>query len=128
MSKRRVHQFLQDILDAIALVREYVKGHTLETFRSHRMAVDAVVRNLEVIGEAARHIPKDLREKYPEVPWRRVVGFRNVAIHDYFVIDVEIVWTIATEQLTVLEQAVGKMLTERKDGTHKRNDGTHTGY
>lgn len=118
MSKRHLHHFLQDILDAIAHVREYVEGHTLETFRSHRMAVDAVVRKLEIIGEAARHIPKHLRDKHPEVPWRRVVGFRNIAIHDYFIVDVEIVWTIATEQLVALEDAVRKMLSEANHGTH----------
>lgn len=118
MSKRSVSQFLWDILDAIERIREYVDEHTLETFRNHKMAIDAVVRNLEIIGEAARYIPKSLREKYSEVPWRRVVGFRNVAIHDYFVVDVEIVWTIATEQLSVLESAVRKMLAENNGETN----------
>lgn len=76
------------------------------------MIVDAVVRNLEVIGEAARSIPPQLREKYTGVDWARVVGFRNIVIHEYFSVDVEIVWTIATQRLSTLEGVLRQMLRE----------------
>ncbi|MCS6918197.1 MAG: DUF86 domain-containing protein [Fimbriimonadales bacterium] len=110
MSKRSVELFLNDILEAIERVRSYTHGHSLESFDQSRMTVDAVVRNLEIIGEAAKHIPSSQRQKYPQVPWKRVVGFRNIAIHDYFAVDVELVWTIATEQLDELETAIKNML------------------
>jgi uncharacterized protein with HEPN domain len=63
----------------------------MESFAQNRMAVDAVVRNLEIIGEAAKHVPDSIRESYAQVPWKRVVGFRNIAIHHYFAADTGLV-------------------------------------
>jgi uncharacterized protein with HEPN domain len=74
--------------------------------------VDAVVRNLEVIGEAARQIPSEVRERYPEVPWRRVIGLRNVVVHEYFAVDVEIVWTVVRQSLPELKEALRRMMAE----------------
>ncbi len=76
------------------------------------MAVDAVVRNLEIVDEAARYIPEERRARHTEIDWRRVVGFRNIVIHEYFDVDVEIVWVIATTQLPVLKQVLEAMLSE----------------
>ena len=73
------------------------------------MVLDAVVRNLEIIGEAARHLPETLRLRYHEIDWRRVVGFRNIVIHEYFDVDPEIVWTIATKHLPVLKKVLEQM-------------------
>lgn len=114
MSKRSLELFLNDILVAIEKVRNYTHNHSLESFDQHPMAVDAVVRNLEVIGEAAKHIPEPLRKKYSQIPWKRVVGFRNIAIHDYFAVDIELVWTIATEQLGELETVIKNILEDLK--------------
>lgn len=80
------------------------------------MAVDAVVRNLEVIGEAARYIPENLRNKYTGVDWRRVVGFRNIVIHKYFDVDLEIAWVIATKQLQDLKKILQTMLKDLERG------------
>jgi Uncharacterized conserved protein, COG2361 len=74
--------------------------------------VDAVVRNLEIIGEAARQIPSEVRERYPEVPWRRVIGLRNVVVHEYFAVDVEIVWTVVRQSLPELKEALRRMMAE----------------
>ncbi|ABU58543.1 protein of unknown function DUF86 [Roseiflexus castenholzii DSM 13941] len=74
------------------------------------MALDAVTRNLEIIGEAARQIPEPLRERYPLIPWRRVVGLRNIVIHQYFAVDPNIIWTIATQQLPELKPLLQTML------------------
>lgn len=82
MSKRNVRLFLAD-----------------ERFAEDDRTVDAVVRNLEILGETARQIPPDIRERYPEIPWRRVIGLRNIVVHEYFDVDVAIIWTIVQENL-----------------------------
>ncbi len=77
MSKRDVRLFILDmLLDAIKRVQRHVQGMTLEEFEANEMALDAVVRNLEVIGEAARYVPEELRNRYVRVDWQRVIGFR----------------------------------------------------
>lgn len=110
MSKRDVLLYLQDILEAIDKVRRYTAGMSFEEFKSNEMAIDAVTRNLEVIGEAAKRIPEETRSQYPEIEWRRVAGFRDIAIHMYFAVDIEIVWVIATERLEELRDVVVRMI------------------
>jgi uncharacterized protein with HEPN domain len=113
MSKRDVRLFLHDMREAIEKIERYIAALSLEQFERNDMVIDAVVRNLEIIGEAARNIPTDLRNKYPAAEWTRVVGFRNIVIHEYFDVDLEIVWIIATQRLaelkTVLQQMVRDM-------------------
>ena len=112
MSKRDLRLFLEDILEAIAKIERYVGNQTLDEFLDDDMAIDAVVRNLEIIGEADRQIPKPVRARYSHIDWRRVVGFRNVAIHAYFDVDPEIVWVIATQRLGELKRTVERMLVD----------------
>ncbi|BCZ92469.1 DUF86 domain-containing protein [Thermus thermophilus] len=88
---------------------------TFERFAQDDRTVDAVVRNLEVIGEAARQIPSEVRERYPEVPWRRVIGLRNVVVHEYFAVDVEIVWTVVRQSLPELKEALRRMMAELEE-------------
>ena len=112
MSKRDVRLYLHDMLSAISKVERFTAGLDYERFESNEMVIDAVVRNLEVIGEAARNIPPDLRARYTEIEWHRIIGFRNIAIHAYFVVDLQIVWTIATKGLHQLRRALLSMLEE----------------
>jgi len=100
------------MLEAIEKIERYIVGLTFEGFEYNEMVVDAVVRNLEIIGEAARHIPEELRQRYTGVDWRRVVGFRNIIIHEYFDVDLEIVWAIATTQLGDLKAILQAMLAD----------------
>ena len=110
MSKRDVRLFLNDMSEAIEKIKRFTANLNFEDFERDDMVVDAVVRNLEIIGEAAKFIPADLRDKYPSIEWSRVVGFRNIVIHAYFDVDIQIVWTIATERLPELEAILRKML------------------
>lgn len=91
MPERDVRLFLFDMLESIARIERYIDGLDKVTFVANDMALDAVTRNLEIIGEAARQIPETLREQYPLIPWRRVVGLRNIVIHQYFAVDPNII-------------------------------------
>lgn len=83
---------------------------SLEEFRDNSMVVDAVVRNLGIIGEAARHVPPDLRERYPEVPWAEMRGMRNMVIHEYSQVSLPVVWRTVTENLPLLKPMIEEIL------------------
>jgi uncharacterized protein with HEPN domain len=104
--------FLEDIRDAIAKVRRYTSGLGLIGFAQDEKTVDAVVRNLELIGEAAKNIPEEVRARYTQIDWRRVTGLRNILIHQYFAIDVDILWDIVQNKLPDLEKEIQHMLAE----------------
>ena len=98
--------YLSDILDSSRKIRAYIAGMSRDQFAADEKTIDAVVRNLEVIGEAVKHIPQSMRELQPHVPWQRIAGLRDLLIHQYFGIDRDIVWNIAQEKLDELELAV----------------------
>ena len=79
--------YLDDILEASARIRNYTSGLTLEGFKNDTKTLDAVVRNLEVIGEATKKVPDDVRSRYPDVEWKKIAGLRDILIHEYFGID-----------------------------------------
>jgi uncharacterized protein with HEPN domain len=96
---------LDDILLAISKIREYTLGMSYDTLADDSKTQDAVVRNLEVIGEAAKSLPDDVKARTTLVDWRKIVGLRNVLIHEYFGISLPIVWDIITNKLDDLETA-----------------------
>ncbi len=104
--------FLADILEAINKIRSYTASFSLESFSKDEKSIDAVVRNLEVIGEAIKNVPDDVRLKYPDVEWKRIAGLRDILIHEYFGIDVVIIWDIIRNKLPVLEAQVKQILNE----------------
>lgn len=91
--------FLEDILESISKILNYTKSYDFEKFKCDDRTVDAVIRNLEIIGEASNKIPKNVREKYLSVPWEEMYRMRNKAIHEYFGVDYEIVWDIVVNYL-----------------------------
>jgi uncharacterized protein with HEPN domain len=91
--------YLEDILEAVEKIQRYTKGLTYDAFVKNEMAVDAVIRNLEIIGEAAKNLPQDIKDKYPDVPWKRMIGLRNIAVHEYFGVDLSIIWEVVTKNL-----------------------------
>jgi uncharacterized protein with HEPN domain len=102
--------FLEDILEAIRKIRDYTDGLSLQAFTADAKTFDAVIRNLEIIGEAVKQIPEDIRSLRPEVEWKRVGRLRDILIHQYFGVDAQIVWDIVQNKLTPLEQAIRALL------------------
>lgn len=94
---------LEDILEAISKVASYTSGLELAAFKADERTRDAVVWNFAVIGEAARLVPSETETRFPDVPWASMRGMRNIVIHEYFGIDVDIVWVTATRDLPALE-------------------------
>ena len=92
MKKKSSRIFVEDILEAMDKIERYTKDLTYEAFAKNDMVVDAVIRNLEIIGEASRNTPVNVRDKYHDIPWKRMIGLRNIAIHEYFGIDYEILY------------------------------------
>lgn len=109
MSKINSKLFLIDILDS-KKIKDYTKGMTFDDFVKDSKTVDAVLRNLEIIGEAVKQIPEEIKEKYREIPWNQIIGMRNRLIHAYFVIDYEIIWYIVRNEISILEKQVDKIL------------------
>lgn len=102
MSKRDTFLLLDDMLQSAQKIQRYTEGMDYESFISDEKTLDAVVRNFEIIGEAANRIDPDFRDQNPEIEWNRIRGFRNRIIHEYFGIDYEIVWEIIQEYLDEL--------------------------
>ena len=112
-SKRRDKDFLGDIKEAVERIASYTKGLTYKKFFLDRKTQDAVIRNFEIIGEAAKNISKDLRAKHPEIQWKKISGLRDKLIHFYFGIDYKIVWNIARKELPKLDKQIGTLLNKR---------------
>ena len=110
MKKPTHKMFLEDIQEAMSKIERYTSGLTYQTFVNNEMAVDAVIRNLAVIGEASRNIPDSVREKYTDIQWGRMVGLRNIVIHQYFSVDLSIIWKIITENLPETKPQIAEML------------------
>ncbi len=101
---------LQHMLDAALEAQLFMEGKTRETLSQDRMAIQAIVRSIEIIGEAATNISKEFKNTHPEIPWEKIVGMRNWLIHAYFDIDYDHVWNTVQEDLPVLIPQIKKLL------------------
>ena len=110
MSKRRDSDYLNDIREGLHRILTYTAELTYEQFMGDIKTQDAVVRNLEIIGEATKKLSIHIRKSYPKVPWKDMMGMRDKMIHHYFGINYEIVWTISKEELAGLLPQIEKIL------------------
>ncbi|MBL7075728.1 DUF86 domain-containing protein [candidate division KSB1 bacterium] len=117
MSKRNYKLYIEDILESIEKIKRYTKGMRLEELSKDNKTIDAVVRNFEIIGEASRQLPEAIKTRYPEVDWRAMIDFRNVIIHEYFGISINIVWDIIKNELPPLEKEIRKLKESWKNET-----------
>ena len=105
--------YLRHILDAIKKIQSYTSGGAKEFFQN-TLVQDAVIRNLEIIGEAVRNLSIEFRRGHPEVPWRSITALRNVLIHEYFGVEIEIVWRVVQRRLPRLKRYVETLLVKSK--------------
>jgi uncharacterized protein with HEPN domain len=102
MSKREAKLLIEDILESAHKIRDYTEGLDYDQFIADNKTVDAVIRNFEIIGEAANRLPEEFKDKYPSIAWRQMKGFRNRIVHQYFGIDYSVVWQIINGYLPQL--------------------------
>jgi uncharacterized protein with HEPN domain len=110
MSKRSPQLLLEDIIESANKILAYTDGFTYEQFLADGRTVDAVIRNFEIIGEAASRLPEVIKEQYPNIDWHRIRGFRNRIVHDYMGIDYKIVWLIKDNFLPLMIAEIKSIL------------------
>lgn len=109
MSKRLLSLYVRDIVESVEAILDYTQGKVFEDFVRERMLQSAVIREFEIIGEAVAKLPEELKEKYPDIVWQDIKDFRNLLIHEYFGVDLEIVWNVIATDLPHLYEVIKKI-------------------
>ena len=104
--KRDALLFIKDILDNIDLIEKSIGKTSKEEFSKDQMLQDATIRRIEVIGEAAKNIPKNVKEKYSDIEWKKIIGTRDIIIHAYFEVDLDIVWNVIKKDIPILKENI----------------------
>jgi len=111
---RDMRLYIQDILESMEAIEEYVQSTTEEQFYRNRQVQDAVLRRLEIIGEAVKNLDEDFRNRYPEIPWKKVAGLRDVLIHEYFGVSLKRVWRVIKIDLVDMKSHISRIWEELK--------------
>jgi uncharacterized protein with HEPN domain len=106
MSKRDWKMLFEDIIESIKKIEEYTADLSFDDFEVNHLITDAVVRNIEIIGEASKNIPTEIQQSFTDIPWQKLRGIRNRIVHDYFDIDRTIIWYIVSNELSPLKKAL----------------------
>lgn len=112
--KRDIRAYIVDIMTSIEQIETFISGMTYPSFCGDIKTINAVIRSLEVMGEAAKKIPDTMRDAYPAVPWKNMSGMRDKLIHEYFGVDHRMVWAVCTEELPPLKPIIQAMLQDKK--------------
>jgi uncharacterized protein with HEPN domain len=122
MSDREILLLLEDMRDAALKIISYTSGMSFDDFTNDDKTIDAVVRNFEIIGEAANRVPEDFKSDHPEIEWRRMTGLRNRIIHEYFGINYVTVWKIKEENIPELADFIQQAIDNLAGNTEFGND------
>lgn len=109
MSEREWRLFLNDIEECCSRILAYTGGLSSAELFADPKTIDAVMRNLAVIGEATKRIPRDFRKQHPEIPWQKMAGLRDIVVHDYFGIDTTIIWDVVTDHIPALHKQIASL-------------------
>lgn len=112
--ERNYKMFLEDIQIAMSRIAEYIEGYDYERFKRDYKTVDAVIRNFEIIGEASKKLDLKIKERYPDVPWKEMYYLRNRISHEYFGVDYEIIWDVATNYLPENKIQIERIIIKEK--------------
>ena len=113
---REFKAYLKDILESIQKIEKYTTDLSFNNFASNDLVMDGVVRNLEIIGEAVKNIPDEIKNKENNIDWRKIAGLRDILIHAYFGIDIDIVWDIIKNKIPKLKAEIMLMFSEIENG------------
>jgi uncharacterized protein with HEPN domain len=114
--KRNVKLYIKDVIEYMERAEDHIKSLGVEQFLGDNKTCDAVVRCIEVIGEATKNVSPEIREKYPSIPWRDMAGMRDKIIHSYFIVDFEEVWLVVKEEIPKLKPLIKKVLEDIERG------------
>ena len=104
--KKNLKIFLTHILDSINLIEEYIKGKSKLDFLKSKQLQDSVIRRIEIIGEAIKNIPNDIKKNYSQIPWKEITGMRDILIHQYFGVDLDLTWQVIDKDLPRLKRQI----------------------